>query len=96
MYKKFRSIKYKGAKMINFTEETKIKFEDQIMSIAQGIYEIEGCCNVISSAATNEFDPPKIQDIENSVAILKEYVLKIKEKTKNHIKYCENLGILNN
>ena len=61
MYKKFRSIKDKGVKMINFTEETKIKFEDQIMSIAQGINEIEGCCNVISSAATYEFEPPKFK-----------------------------------
>ena len=82
--------------MNNLTEEAKVKFEDQIMTIAQGINEIEGCCNIISCATTNEYDPPKNQDIDNSVTILKEYVLKIKEKIEEHIEYCEDLGIFDN
>ena len=65
------------------------------MSIAQEINEIEGCCNIISCATTNEYDPPRNQDIDNSVTILKEYVLKIKEKIEKHIEYCEKIGIFN-
>ncbi len=92
----FKYIKNKGEKMILLPKEIKLKFEDQIMSIAQGIDKIEGCCNVISCATTNEYDPPEIQDIDNSVMILQEYVLKLKEKFKEHIQFCEKIGILNN
>ncbi len=81
--------------MIELTEEIKIKFEDQIMSISQRIDEIEGCCNIISAAINNEFDPPSIKDIDNSITILKEYVLKIKEKMEKHTNLCEKLGIFN-
>ena len=82
--------------MIELTEEVRLKFEDHIMTIAQGINEIEGCCNVISSAITNEYEPPQIKDIENLLSILKEYILSIKEKIKEHTNYCEELGIFNN
>ena len=82
--------------MLKISEDDSIKIEDKIMSISQGISEIEGCCNMISSALTNEYEPPTYKDIDNLVCILKEYVLKIKEEIQNYIDFCEESGIFNN
>ena len=82
--------------MFKISEDDSTKIEDKIMTILQGIGEIDGCCNIISSALNNEYEPPTHKDIDNLVCILKEYVLKIKEEVQNYIDYCEESGIFNN
>lgn len=51
-----------------------LKSEDQIKEIYQKINEIKSYVNITICAIENEFDPPEISDISESMRVLQSHI----------------------
>lgn len=74
-------------------EERLVANQDRISNIYERLCEVDGCCNVLYCALTCGGDQPEYEYIKQSVYVMTERLLEIKEKLGEYLKQCKELGI---